>query len=104
MSHNYLARSEYCGVGLEPRQSRGKLYLKPNCCPHSPRLTATKNPTAIRRGMATFWKANSKEASLEEMMLNSDAKSIRSLEEPEVLASLPNIAGKDVVELACGIG
>lgn len=59
---------------------------------------------AIRRGMASFWKANSKEASLEEMMLNSDAKSIRSLEEPEVLGSLPNIAGKDVVELACGIG
>ena len=54
--------------------------------------------------MATFWEKNSKEASLEEMMLNSDAKSIRSIEEPEVLSMLPDFVDKDVVELACGIG
>ena len=54
--------------------------------------------------MTAFWSKNSKEASLEEMMLNSDAKSIRSLEEPEVLGSLPSLLNKDVVELACGIG
>jgi len=58
----------------------------------------------IRRDMAAFWEKNSKEASLEEMMLNSDAKSIRSLEEPEVLSMLPSIIDMDVVELACGIG
>jgi len=59
---------------------------------------------AIRKNMATFWEKNSKEASLEEMMLNSDAKSIRSIEEPEVLSMLPDFVDKDVVELACGIG
>jgi len=37
-------------------------------------------------------------------MLNSDAKSIRSLEEPEILSLLPNFEDMDVVELACGIG
>jgi len=37
-------------------------------------------------------------------MLNSDASSIRSLEEPEVLSMLPTFIDKDVVELACGIG
>lgn len=58
----------------------------------------------IRREMAGFWTKNSEEASLEEMMLSSDAKSIRSLEEPEILGSLPNLVDKDVVELACGIG
>jgi len=58
----------------------------------------------IRKNMATFWEKNSKEASLEEMMLNSDAKSIRSIEEPEVLSMLPDFVDKDVVELACGIG
>jgi len=58
----------------------------------------------VRRDMAVFWEKNSKEASLEEMMLNSDAKSIRSLEEPEVLSLLPNFQDMDVVELACGIG
>jgi len=60
--------------------------------------------SGIRKNMAAFWTKNSKEASLEEMMLNSDAKSIRSLEEPEVLGSLPCLLDKDVVELACGIG
>lgn len=58
----------------------------------------------VRKNMTAFWSKNSKEASLEEMMLNSDAKSIRSLEEPEVLGSLPSLLNKDVVELACGIG
>lgn len=63
-----------------------------------------KDANVIRQNMAAFWTKNSKEASLEEMMLNSDAKSIRSLEEPEVLGSLPSLLDKDVVELACGIG
>jgi len=58
----------------------------------------------IRKDMAEFWAKNSKEASLEEMMLNSDAKSIRSLEEPEILSMLPNFEDMDVIELACGIG
>jgi len=63
-----------------------------------------ENIDEVRRDMAAFWEKNSKEASLEEMMLNSDAKSIRSLEEPEVLGMLPSLLDKDVVELACGIG
>lgn len=58
----------------------------------------------VRRDMSAFWSKNSKEASLEEMMLNSDAKSIRSLEEPEILSMLPSFVDMDVVELACGIG
>jgi phosphoethanolamine N-methyltransferase len=54
--------------------------------------------------MTTFWNEHSKEASLVEMMLDTNAEELTKHELPEVLSFLPSFEGKDVVELGAGIG
>ncbi|XP_029917786.1 phosphoethanolamine methyltransferase isoform X2 [Myripristis murdjan] len=54
--------------------------------------------------MTEFWKEHSKEATVEEMMLDSHAKELTKEELPEILSLLPCMAGKRVLELGAGIG
>ena len=54
--------------------------------------------------MVDYWNRNSKNASMEEMMQNTETETIRVLEEPEIISLLPSFAGMDILELACGIG
>ena len=54
--------------------------------------------------MQQFWKAHSVELSAKEMMLDDDADALGLEEIPELLSLLPDLAGKDVIELGAGIG
>jgi len=58
----------------------------------------------VRNAMASFWDSHSKEASVEEMMLDSEAEFLGREEIPEVMSLLPELKGKDVLELGAGIG
>ena len=58
----------------------------------------------VRQAMADFWKEHSKDASMEEMMLDQSAEELSKEELPEILSYLPDFTGKDVVELGAGIG
>lgn len=51
-----------------------------------------------------FWVEHSHDASLEEMMLDTNATELTKQELPEILSYLPDWYGKDVVELGAGIG
>ncbi|XP_063045662.1 phosphoethanolamine methyltransferase [Engraulis encrasicolus] len=59
---------------------------------------------AVRDSMTEFWKKHSQEATVEEMMLDSNAQELTEHELPEILSLLPSIADKDVLELGAGIG
>lgn len=54
--------------------------------------------------MAEFWKEHSIQASLQEMMLDSNAEELNKEELPEILSLLPDFSGKRVIELGAGIG
>uniref|UniRef100_V9KTI7 phosphoethanolamine N-methyltransferase n=1 Tax=Callorhinchus milii TaxID=7868 RepID=V9KTI7_CALMI len=54
--------------------------------------------------MLDYWKQHSQEATVEEMMLDSCAKIIAREERPEILSMLPDVDGRDVLELGAGIG
>lgn len=54
--------------------------------------------------MMEFWKEHSKLATVEEMMLDSNAQELTQHELPEILSMLPRLAGSDVLELGAGIG
>uniref|UniRef100_A0A8C2G4Z3 phosphoethanolamine N-methyltransferase n=1 Tax=Cyprinus carpio TaxID=7962 RepID=A0A8C2G4Z3_CYPCA len=54
--------------------------------------------------MTKFWKEHSKFATVEEMMLDSNAQELTQHELPEILSLLPSLAGSDVLELGAGIG
>ncbi|XP_019739480.1 phosphoethanolamine methyltransferase isoform X3 [Hippocampus comes] len=58
----------------------------------------------VRRTMTEFWKEHSKEATVQEMMLDSCAIELTQQELPEILSILPNLAGCRVLELGSGIG
>lgn len=58
----------------------------------------------VRTDMSKFWKEHSKEATSKEMMLDDKADEMGEREIPEVLSLLPDIKGKDVLELGAGIG
>ena len=59
----------------------------------------------VDRGtMEKFWRKHSTECNEKEMMLDYNAESIGRREIPEILALLPNIRGKVVLELGAGIG
>ena len=60
--------------------------------------------SATRNVMTDYWKEHSKEPTVKEMMLDSHAEDIGKLEQPEILSMLPDLEGKDVVELGAGIG
>ncbi|XP_056092994.1 phosphoethanolamine methyltransferase isoform X1 [Rhinichthys klamathensis goyatoka] len=57
-----------------------------------------------RNTMMEFWKEHSKLATVEEMMLDSNAQELTQHELPEILSMLPCLAGSDVLELGAGIG
>ncbi|CAH1270345.1 Hypp4316 [Branchiostoma lanceolatum] len=59
---------------------------------------------AARNKMAQFWREHSAKASLEEMMLDDNAKELSKDELPEILSLLPGIEGKAILELGAGIG
>lgn len=52
----------------------------------------------------SYWKEHSSEATVEAMMLDSQASVIDKEERPEVLSYLGNMSGKRVLELGAGIG
>ncbi|KAM6953426.1 phosphoethanolamine methyltransferase [Aplochiton taeniatus] len=54
--------------------------------------------------MTEFWKEHSKQATVEEMMLDSHAQELTLQELPEILSLLPSLAGQRVLELGAGIG
>uniref|UniRef100_A0A7N8Y8K9 phosphoethanolamine N-methyltransferase n=1 Tax=Mastacembelus armatus TaxID=205130 RepID=A0A7N8Y8K9_9TELE len=54
--------------------------------------------------MTEFWKEHSKDATMEEMMLDSRARELTQQELPEILAMLPCLDGYRVLELGAGIG
>lgn len=58
----------------------------------------------LRGDMTKFWESHSNQASLEEMMLDTNASTLSKEELPEVLALLPELKGKKVLELGGGIG
>merc|ERR1719184_617439 len=54
--------------------------------------------------MTEFWKEHSKQASVEEMMLDSHARELTKEELPEILSLLPSLSGQRVLGLGTGIG
>lgn len=54
--------------------------------------------------MTQYWEEHSQDATLEEMMLDSAARSLCQDEEPEILSYLPPMKQKEMVELGAGIG
>ena len=61
------------------------------------------SPT-MRELVTEYWCAEHKEATLENMLLDSKAATIDALERPEVLSKLPSVRGLRVLELGAGIG
>ena len=59
---------------------------------------------STRQDMHSYWRQHSKDASLQEMMLDSNAEELGKEEIPEVLSMLPDTSGMDVLELGAGIG
>ncbi|TYZ59744.1 hypothetical protein PybrP1_009819 [[Pythium] brassicae (nom. inval.)] len=60
-----------------------------------------------REQMKTYWSehsANSSSTTIETMMLDTNARTLHELEIPEILEKAPSMVGKDVLELAAGIG
>ncbi|XP_070574723.1 uncharacterized protein [Ptychodera flava] len=54
--------------------------------------------------MTDYWVDHSQKATLEEMMLDSQAETLSKVETPEILSMLPKVTGKRVLELGAGIG
>ena len=54
--------------------------------------------------MEDYWTTHSTKASMEEMLLDTNANLISDSELPEILSFLPNFKSKNVLELGAGIG
>uniref|UniRef100_W5M481 phosphoethanolamine N-methyltransferase n=1 Tax=Lepisosteus oculatus TaxID=7918 RepID=W5M481_LEPOC len=61
-------------------------------------------PAVVRHKMTEFWQEHSQQATVEEMMLDSNAQLLTQHELPEILALLPDLEGLTVLELGAGIG
>jgi phosphoethanolamine N-methyltransferase len=57
-----------------------------------------------REQMKSYWAEHSSSTTIETMMLDTNAKTLHELEIPEILEKAPAMEGKDVLELAAGIG
>ena len=57
-----------------------------------------------RQRMKDYWVKHSAQASIQEMMLDSNAEVISDSELPEILSILPSFKSKVVLELGAGIG
>ncbi|XP_065185084.1 uncharacterized protein LOC135815686 [Sycon ciliatum] len=60
--------------------------------------------SSTRAAMKDFWDGHCTTASLQDVMLDSKAKSLDESEKPEILAMLPALKGMRVLELGAGIG
>ena len=69
----------------------------------SPTPTGTQNE-ATREDFRSYWVEEHGAPTLENMMLDSNAATMDVLERPEILAELPSLSGKSVLELGAGIG
>lgn len=67
-------------------------------------VQVVQNGSAERAAQADYWKEHSATATVEAMMLDSQANLIDKQERPEVLGMLGSVVGKRVVELGAGIG
>ena len=54
--------------------------------------------------MKDYWLKHSKHASMEEMLLDTNARTISDTELPEILSILPTFKSKTILELGAGIG
>jgi len=61
------------------------------------------SPTT-RDDMTSFWQKHSVEASLNEMLLDSNAEEISRFELKEILENLPELKNLRILELGAGIG
>ncbi|XP_040184807.1 phosphomethylethanolamine N-methyltransferase-like isoform X2 [Rana temporaria] len=58
----------------------------------------------VRQTMTQFWEEHSRDATVEEMMLDSSATILSKEEKPEIISLLPSLKGLNVLELGAGIG
>lgn len=58
----------------------------------------------MRNVMKSYWTRHTAQASMEEMLMDSNAVRIAPEEMAEIFSLLPDLKGKVVLELACGIG
>ncbi|KAG8563597.1 hypothetical protein GDO81_016148 [Engystomops pustulosus] len=58
----------------------------------------------VRQTMTQFWEEHSRDATVEEMMLDSSAALLSKEEKPEIISLLPCLDGLNVLELGAGIG
>ncbi|XP_037077051.1 phosphoethanolamine N-methyltransferase-like [Pollicipes pollicipes] len=68
-----------------------------------PWLVPRAMATGVRQQMADYWSQFS-EPTIENMMLNEDARQLAEQEEVEILDSVPQVGGMRVLELGAGIG
>ncbi len=54
--------------------------------------------------MYKFWEEHATEDNMKVIMLDDKTDLTRQVEIPEILGLLPDISGKDVLELGAGIG
>lgn len=66
-------------------------------------LEFTANPNDRER-MKDYWVKHSVNASIQEMLFDTNAEVISDSELPEILSILPSIKGKKILELGAGIG
>lgn len=64
----------------------------------------SQNEVEMRKTMNDYWKVHSKNANLDEMMLDSNAEKLNRFEMNEILHNIPDFAGKNLLELGAGIG
>ncbi|CAE7530650.1 PEAMT [Symbiodinium natans] len=67
-------------------------------------LAGLKKLDKQRADFTEYWASDHSAATLENMMLDSDAAVIDKLERPEILSHMPSLHGKSVLELGAGIG
>ena len=59
---------------------------------------------AERQRMKDYWVKHSVQASIQEMLLDSNAEEISDNEMPEIISILPSFKSKVILELGAGIG
>lgn len=58
----------------------------------------------IRKTMNEYWQIHSKNANLDEMMLDSNAEKLNHFEMNEILTKIPDFKNQNLLELGAGIG
>ncbi|GMF46221.1 unnamed protein product [Phytophthora lilii] len=67
-------------------------------------IMAIDSADSTRQQMKSYWTEHSSNTDIETMMLDSNAKVLHEMEMPEIMERAPSMEGKDVLELAAGIG